>query len=89
LGLPARLERQLSTTNAIENLIGSLRRLAGRVKRWRDGRMIVRWAVTAIADAATCFRRAIGARDGMTKLVRALKDHENRVAPVAQTPKGA
>jgi len=30
LGLPHRLERQLSTTNAIENLIGSMRRISAR-----------------------------------------------------------
>jgi transposase-like protein len=83
LGIPHRLARRLSTTNAIENVIGSLRRIAARVKRWRDGRMILRWTVAAIADAATRFRRVIGARDGMTQLVRALKDHENTLATVA------
>src|SRR4051812_46281681 len=40
LGLPRSLQRVLSTTNAIENLIGSVRSLGRRVKRWRDGRMI-------------------------------------------------
>jgi hypothetical protein len=33
LGLPSKLEHQLSTTNAIENLIGSLHRIAGCVRR--------------------------------------------------------
>lgn len=83
LGLPHRLERQLSTTNPIENLIDSMRRISARVKRRRDGRMILRWTVAAIADAATRFRRITGAREGMTLLVRALKDHENTLAPVA------
>jgi transposase-like protein len=83
LGLPRRLERQLSTTNAIENLIGSMRRISARVKRWRDGRMILRWTVAAVADAATRFRRITGAREGMTQLVRALKDHETTLAIVA------
>jgi hypothetical protein len=46
------------------------------VKRWRDGKVILRWKVAAIADAATRFRPVIGAREGMTRLVRALKDHE-------------
>lgn len=72
LSLPSKLERQLSTTNA----------LTRRVKRWRGGRMILRWTVTAVADAAGRFRRITGARDGMTALVRALKDHENALAPV-------
>ncbi|MBV9438579.1 MAG: IS256 family transposase [Candidatus Eremiobacteraeota bacterium] len=89
LGIPSRLERRLSTTNAIENVIGSLRRIAARVKRWRDGRMILRWTVAAIADAATRFRRMIGAREGMTALVRALERHEPTKAPVESTKRVA
>ena len=58
LGLPSRLLRQLSTTNAIENLIGSVCRPGSRVKRWRGGKMILRWTVAAVVDAATRFRRA-------------------------------
>lgn len=89
LGLPSRLERQLSTTNSIENLIGSVRRLGSRVKRWRGGKMILRWTVAAVVDAATRFRRATGTRDGMTRLVLALKDHENTLAPVASRRQAA
>lgn len=37
LGLSSKLERQLSTTNAIENLIGSLRRIVTDQRR-RDAR---------------------------------------------------
>ena len=73
LGLPSKLERQLSTTNAIENLMGAVRHLTRRVKRWRGGRMILRWTVTAVADAANRFRRVTGARKGMNKLVRVLE----------------
>jgi hypothetical protein len=45
--------------------------------------MILRWTVTAVADAAGRFRRVTGAREGMTALVRALRDHETAtgVAP--------
>jgi transposase-like protein len=82
LRLPRKLERQLSTTNAIENLMGSVRELARRVKRWRGGKMIVRWTVTAVADAAKRFRRITGARDGMAQLTRALAQHENATNPV-------
>lgn len=89
LGLPDRLARQLSTTNAIENVIGSMRRITARVKRWRNGRMMLRWTVAAIADAATRFRRATGAREGMTHLVRALKDHEKTLATVASRRQAA
>jgi transposase-like protein len=89
LKLPRKLERQLSTTNAIENLMGSVRDLARRVKRWRGGSMIQRWTVTAVADAAQRFRRITGAREGMTALVRALTQHENATAPVATKAKAA
>lgn len=75
LRLSPKLERQLSTTNAIENLMGSVRRLSRRVKRWRDGKMIVRWTVAAVADAATRFRRVTGAREGMAELMGALARH--------------
>lgn len=73
LGLPRSLERVLSTTNAIENLIGSVRQLGNRVKRWRDARMIVRWTITAVTDASSRFRRIAGARTAMSKLVLALR----------------
>jgi transposase-like protein len=87
LKLPKKLERQLSTTNAIENLMGSVRELARRVKRWRGGKMIVRWTVTAVADAATRFRRITGAREGMTQLMRALAQHESTTANSAPRAK--
>ena len=89
LKLPRKLERQLSTTNAIENVMGSVRELARRVKRWRGGSMIQRWTVTAVADAAQRFRRITGAREGMTALVRALTQHENATTPVATKAKAA
>jgi len=77
LRLPRNLERQLSTTNAIENLMRSIRELADRVKRWRGGAMVQRWTVTAVADAATRFHRVRGAGDGMTPLMRALARHDS------------
>jgi len=83
LRLPRKLERQLSTTNSIENLMGSVRDLGRRVKRWRGGAMIVRWTVTEVADAARRFRRVTAAREGMTQLVRALAQHGNSTVPVA------
>ena len=89
LCLPKKLERQLSTTNAIENLMGSVRRLSRRVKRWRGGKMILRWVVAAVSDAATRFRRITGAREGMTPLMRALAQRENSTAVAAPRPKAA
>jgi putative transposase len=89
LRLPKKLERQLSTTNAIENLMGSVRRLSRRVKRWRGGKMILRWTVAAVADAATRFRRITGAREGMVELMRALARNENSTTGATSRTKAA
>ncbi len=63
LGLPPRLRRFFATTNAIENLIGTLRHVARNVKRWRDGTMIRRWVGLGMLRAAARFRRIKGHRD--------------------------
>jgi transposase-like protein len=84
LDLPRKLERVLCTTNPVENLIGSVRRLGGCVKRWRDGSMILRWTVAAVADAGRRFRRVQGARAGMLKLVLALRAHHTTPEPRAK-----
>jgi hypothetical protein len=75
-GLPNGLERVLSCTNAIENLIGSARDVSHRVKRWRGGSMILRWTATALIEASRNFRRVTGARGGMTKLVVQMRRHD-------------
>jgi transposase-like protein len=74
-GLPEWLERTLSTTNAIENLIGSARDLGRRVKRWRDARMIVRWIATACIEAEKRFHR-VRDHKGLKLLVAALRSGE-------------
>lgn len=73
--LPEWLRRTLSTTNAIENLIGSVRTLTRRVRKWKDGKMIVRWTATALIEAAKRFHRV---RDhaGMKTLAAALRAHD-------------
>jgi putative transposase len=75
-GLPEWLERTLSTTNAIENLVGSARDVSKRVKRWRDRRMIVRWIATACIEAEKRFHR-VRDHKGLKQLVAALRgaDH--------------
>jgi putative transposase len=72
LGLTDRLCRTFSTTNAIENLNGTLRRVTRNVKRWRGGKMIRRWMALALVAAQRKFRRVKGHAD-MPKLVRALR----------------
>jgi transposase-like protein len=79
LALPSQLERILSTTNAIENLMGSVRDRTRRVKRWKDGRMMLRWVATALEDASTRFRCVMN-RAGMRDLAAALRSSTNSVA---------
>ena len=72
LDLPGALRTFLVTTNAIENLIGSSRRISRNVKRWRSGAMIVRWTAIGLAQAEKNFRRVRGYRH-LPLLVRALR----------------
>jgi transposase-like protein len=76
--LPEWLERTLCTTNAIENLMGSVRELARRVRRWRNGMMIQRWTATAVMEAEKQFRRLRG-HGGMRALVAALRAHDAKL----------
>ncbi len=71
LNLPERLQLSLRTTNPIDNLIGSVRKVSRRVKRWRGGRMMLRWCGAAVLDAEQRFRRIRGYRE-MPKLIAAL-----------------
>lgn len=72
LGIPATLRRSLSTTNMLENLNGSIRRVTRNVKRWRGSDMRRRWVGLAIIDASKRFRRIKGHRD-LPILIRALR----------------
>jgi len=83
-GLPEWLERFLSTTNAIENLIGTAREVSARVKRWRNAHMVIRWTATGLVEAERQFRKVRDHR-GMKMLSAALsKKLELALAPAAQ-----
>ncbi len=73
------LRRSFATTNAIENMNGSLRRIARNVKRWRDEAMIRRWVALGVAEAQKGFRRVKGHRD-MPALVAAIRSSNTTVA---------
>jgi transposase-like protein len=75
LGLTGWLRLTLRTTNPIDNLFGSVRKVSHRVKRWRGGRMMLRWCAASVLDASTRFRRIKGHRE-MPKLLAALRAHE-------------
>ena len=86
LNLPKTLCRSFSTTNAIENMNGSLRRVARNVKRWRDETMIRRWVALGIAEAQRGFRRVKGHAQ-LHALVAALRP--SGTVPVAKEKKVA
>ena len=77
LGLAGALRATLRSTNPIENLNGSLKRLTKRVKLWRGGAMALRWATAGLLDAETRFRRGRGYK-ALPGLLAALQ----RQAPV-------
>ena len=78
LGITGWLERTLSTTNAIENLLGSCREVAHNVKRWSGGKMVLRWMAAGADEASRGFRRLRGYRD-MPKLVNALRRRDEEL----------
>jgi transposase-like protein len=82
LQLPATLRRSLATTNAIENTLGSVRRVSRNVKRWKGGAMVRRWVAVGVLAAAKRFRRIKGHHD-MGALFRALRQESDLKEQVA------
>ncbi len=78
LGLCEALVRSLMSTNLIENLIGSVRKLSARVQNWKDGQMALRWTCATAMDAARRFRRIKGHK-GIPKLMQALSEHDHKL----------
>ena len=60
LGLPGALRRCLCTTNVIESPNSGIRRRTGRVTRWTDGSMVLRWVASALVETEKSFRRIMG-----------------------------
>jgi transposase-like protein len=60
LGLPGSLRRCLCTTNVIESPNSGIRHRTGRVSRWKDGSMLLRWVSSALVAMEKSFRRIMG-----------------------------
>jgi putative transposase len=71
LGVTGALYRTLRSTNAIENLNGLVGHFVRHVRRWRNGRMLVRWIAAGLRETTRSFRRLRGHRD-LAALIRAL-----------------
>lgn len=84
LGLPDALRRFFSTTNAIENLMGSIRKTTRNVKRWRSDQMARRWAAAGIEQARDRFRNIKGHKS-IPVLVAALRTHAKTLDLQEQT----
>jgi transposase-like protein len=72
LPISERLRRSLATTNPIESLMSRTRHVQRNVKRWRNGKMMIRWMTAAVVEAAKGFRRLKGCKD-LPALITALR----------------
>jgi transposase-like protein len=79
LGLPAQLRRSLACTNAIENMMGTVRRVCRNVKRWQNVDMALRWTAAGMMEAAKGFRR-LKAHKQLPTLRAALAAHQAKHA---------
>ena len=78
LGLSARLQRSLATTNAAESLISRTRHVKRNVKRWRGGKIMLRWVAAGVLEAVKGFRRLEGHGD-MPTLVAQLRARDRQL----------
>ena len=60
LGAHKKLRKSLGTTNPIESLNGGIRTITGRVKRWRNSTMVMRWVWSGIMESERNFRKING-----------------------------
>jgi transposase-like protein len=88
LGLSERLQRSLTTTNAAESLISRTRHVKRNVKRWRGGKMMLRWVAAGVLEAVKGFRRLKGHGD-MPTLVATLRARDQRLGLTAAEEKVA
>jgi len=78
LGLSGSLLDTFKSTNPIESMISIARDVTGNVKRWKNGKMVVRWMAAGLLDAEKRFRRVKGCRD-MPMLRVALRRHHQGI----------
>ena len=58
--VPPTLARTLRSANTIESMISVCREHADNVKRWRNGKMALRWCAAGMVAAGKQFRRVNG-----------------------------
>ena len=72
LGIPVELNASLTNTNIIESTFSQHEATAHRVKRWRNGQQLVRWAGVALLRAEQAFG-TVGDAELLGRLGKALE----------------
>lgn len=72
LGVTGELARCLATTNVIESPNSVVRRVSGRVTRYRNADMAMRWVATGFLEAEKAFRRLRG-HQSLPSLILAMR----------------
>ena len=72
LGVTGELARCLATTNVIESPNSVVRRVSGRVTRYRNADMVMRWVAAGFLEAEKAFRRLRGYKS-IPSLILALR----------------
>ena len=85
LKLPPELRRSLACTNIAENMMGTIRRVTANVKRWRNGKMALRWVAAGMLEAKKGFRR-LKAHKQLPALRAALIAHHQQQNPEVVAP---
>lgn len=73
LGLHPELLKTFTSTNLIESCFSRTEDFSHRVKRWRNGKMFMRWTATALLFAERGFRKVRGYRH-LARLKQALQN---------------
>lgn len=76
LGLSGSLLDTFKSTNPIESMISIARDVTGNVKRWKNGKMVMRWMAAGLLDAEKRFRRVKGYRDMPMLRVALRRQHQ-------------
>ena len=63
MNLTPTLRRCLETTNIIESSFSGVSARTHRVRRWRDGAMVARWAATSLLATEKHYKKVMGYRD--------------------------
>ena len=82
LGVTAELARCLATTNVIESPNSVVRRVSGRVTRYRNADMAMRWAAAGFLEAEKAFRRLRG-HQSLPSLILALRPASVQLKKIA------